>query len=583
MNPRSNFLFPNEKLNENLNEYEIYSNTEINSNKYSSNSQQNDTQLISKKYSKYKFDDFAKRYPKLNEQEIYRLIHFENSFQKLAKLSKFKLSTHVADGFYLLESLNKKRKHQRLKAMFLYKIINSIFNKNVEGFFMVYKKNKFFEDTDLHKQVLKGPLKTMGRFWGTKVYNHLNKLRIFKNIVNNYEYHIQPFQKRSIKNNIIGLLKEMQLNNHKNQQIMLKDPYSLKNNLLCLITSNLIKGKNEGFIEEFFRLIKANNRNLNDVGNKLKRFDFLMRGMVRNRYALFFRDFVIHDKSVMDENKSNLSKISKITRNQVPYKRMIQRHNTQSNLKPILFKARHGSLDKHNTEFRDALSFENNNMNNNFTDSKHFIKYEDEDSNKVITSFVQNEPNSPLDEISLINSQLLNQYSNINSIPKSIWKNNPNLHLPFLLHSLISKHKKEVFDDIKISNLLKTFSKNKKNNDMTKSFINLKTKLKNESNLPMKLFATLLEKIISHKIYMTKKSVIKRLKKKEIKVFKVLFGKVTPIKQNNASVVGDSLSNLAENFNKKSIMNSQSFLNFPKKSHFDHFSNCKKYIFFNYF
>lgn len=544
-------------------------------------------------YLKQKFEDFTKRYPKLNEEEIYQLIRYENSFQRLSKLSKFKYNSHKADAFYLIDNLRKRRKHKRLTAIFMFKLINSILNKNVEGFFMVYKKMKFFEDKELQRKVLKGPFRVMGRFWGNKVYQCLDKLRVFKNIVNNYEFHIQPFQKRSIKNNIIGLLRGMQLNNHKNQRIMMKNPYSLKNNLFCLISSNLIQGKNEGFIEEFFRLLKGKNRQLNDVEKKLKRFDFLMRGMIRNRYALFFRDFVIHDKSVIDENKSYLSKISKFSNNKVPHKKIIQRHNTQSNLPRVSPLFRHGSLDGNSPEFAGALSFEKNNKltkNNGFTDSQKYSRYGNEDSNRVITSFLQNDANSPFgnnilkrsfDPNFLSNSQRFNQYSNLKDIPKSLWKKDPKFYLPLLLHSLITKRKKETFEYIKFLNLIKTFSKNKKNNDMTKSFINLKTKLQKEPNLPIKLLAILLEKIISHKIYVTKASIMKRLKNKEIKVFKVLFGKVTPVKPNNTSFIGDSGSYIDENFKRKSMINSQSYINFPKGSHYEQNSNCKCFFMIN--
>ena len=178
----------------------------------------------------------------------------------------------------------------------------------------------------------------------------------------------------------------------------------------------------------------------------------------------------------------------------------------------------------------------------------------------------------------MLNSQVYSaKESKLEDIPTNVWKKDPNLCLPMQLHTLFKNKKKKVFDYIKLVNLLKIFSKNKRNNNMTKSFVNLKQKLNTEKALPMKLLAILIEKIMYQKIFSTKLSTFKTLQNKEVKVFKVLFGKVKPMKAGaNGSFIGETMSNLGSHYRRPShIMGTQSYVNFPKNSQIDQISACK--------
>ena len=454
-------------------------------------------------------------------------------------------------------------KHMRLTTMYLGKLLNSILNKKVEGFFMVYKKMKFLEDVELQRKVFYGPLTTLKNQWARKVYGALHKLRIFNNIVNNYEYHIQPFQKRSIKNNIIGLLREMKLNNHRNQRVMLRDPKLLKNNLLLHITDKLINGKAEQQIESFFNLIKGQDKELTEAAQKFKRFEFLLRGMIRNRYALFFRDFVIHDRSVMDDdNRSHFSRFTRATAGRR------QRTHSEIGRTPPRGLNKTGVFGENDPLLNNALSFENKGFRRGMNDP---------DSNRVINSFSQNDGkmNSYLkrsiDPNNLDYSAILDG-SNINDLKRSILRRNPAKFLCHVLKTIFLKKQKQIFEYIKLLLMLKRLRQPMSGGQMTKSIINLRQKVNKEKKLSIKLLAIIVEKIMTYRIKEIKRDSLNTLKDKEVKIFKVLFGNVKSVKP----IINENMTQY--NPTQKSMINSNSYVNFQRPSHMEHLSTNSKFL-----
>lgn len=309
-------------------------------------------------YFHEKLQELRWRFPRMSEEHLKRLTIVEIAGTRLRRMFVYKQKASRAEGFFILNKMLLHAKHFRLTTVYLNKLLNSIFCKKIEGFFLVYKKIKFLEDVNLQREVLMSPFATVERTWKWRVWGALQKLKVFKNIVSNYEYHIQPFQKRSLKNNVIGLLREMRVNNHSNQRIMLRDPEMLKRSLLAHIANKLIQGKTERQMEDFFGIVKGQDRELTEAGRKLKRLEFLLRGMIRTRYALFFRDFVIYyDKSNIDENRSHFSHF---TRNTAKGKR--SRYGTHTDLERMSRRNRNktGVFGHNDPDMNMAPSFDFN-------------------------------------------------------------------------------------------------------------------------------------------------------------------------------------------------------------------------------
>lgn len=431
--------------------------------------------------------------------------------------------------------------------MYFGKLLNSILNKKVEGFFMVYKKIKFLEDVDLQRKVFYNPLRTVKKMWARRAYGALHQLRIFNNIVNNYEYHVQPFQKRSIKNNIIGLLREMRLNNHKNQRVMLRDPKLLKLNLFLHITNKLIEGKAEQQMEDFFSIVKGQDRELTEVGQKVKRLEFLLRGMIRTRYALFFRDFVIHDRSIIDD-MDNRSHFSRFTRNTANRR---NRQGTYSDLGKTPPRRRNmtGVFGENDPTLMNDLSFEYR------------------DSNRVNNSYLKRslDPNQ-------MNYSTILEGSNMQDFKRSLLRQNPAKYLLYLLRKIFKKKQGQIFEYIKLLLMLKRLREPGLGGKMTKSIIDLRKRVNNEKKLSFKLLAIILDRIFTYRANEMKRQTLRLLKDKEVQIYKVLFGKVTPVKlQMN---FGENQTQY--NFPAKSMVNSNSYVNFQRPSHVEQLSTNSK-------
>ena len=84
-------------------------------------------------YFQNKLKEFKWKYPKLNNEELRRLIIVENTGFRLRRLFMYKNKASRAEGFFMLNKNSLRIKHMRLTTMYLGKLLNSIFNKNVEG------------------------------------------------------------------------------------------------------------------------------------------------------------------------------------------------------------------------------------------------------------------------------------------------------------------------------------------------------------------------------------------------------------------------------------------------------------------
>jgi hypothetical protein len=456
------------------------------------------------------------------------------------------MSNYETECFYLLDKHSKKKKHLRLATFYVSKLLNTILNKNVELFFLLYKKQRFLEDISLQRRMLSGPLATLEHSWGDQMQHCLNKLRVFTNIVNNYEYHIQPFQKRSIKNNIIGLLRQMKMNNHINQRKMLKNPFALKQNLFLLISANLIKGKNEELMEEFFRTLKGNTRKLTEEEKKFKRFEFMMRALLRNRYAVFFREFLLQDRfgGNHPDNKSQFSDISKFTNNRGQHNRYRQSYNPQYEIPADNFR-----------QLKGAMSFENKEGNRSSRQEFGFMHSE----------VVGQNNQSPFEGMPF------------SRISKSQWRQHPKLFLPSLLKHIFEKRQKPIFEYMKIMLMLEALDNKKKGNNAL-LLNSLKGKFGNDKGVSMKLVAILLNKLLQFKVLNIKLAVMRQLKNKETRIHKVLFGKVKPVKLQTHSILpGLNQQSMARmtsgNYN---TMNHNSYLNIPYNIQPDQLSMCKQ-------
>jgi hypothetical protein len=517
-----------------------------------------DPLFMNNNYYQKKLQEFRWRYPKLSEEELRRMIIVENTGFRLRRLFQHKKHASAAEGFFMLNKNYLRSKHMRLTTMYMGKLLNSILTKQIEGFFMINKKMKFLEDVEMQRKVFSNPLETVSKMWARKAYGALNQLRIFNNIVNNYEYHIQPFQKRSLKNNIIGLLREMKLNNHRNQRIMLRDPKLLKRNLLLHITAKLIEGKAEQQMEEFFETVKGQDKELVEAGKKFKHLEFLLRGMMRTRYGWFFRDLVIHDRSVIDEME-NRSNISRFTRNTVNGRRM--RTHSDIDKTPPRNGNKVGVFGDNDPLLKNALSFENKGFQRGSADH---------DSHRVINSFYQDPRNGSYLKRSLDPNQM--DYSTIldgNEMKLSMLKRNPGKYLSYILRRIFQKKKKQIFEYIKLLLMLKRLKQPNMTGEMTKSIINLRAKVNKEKALSFKLLAIILDRIFTYRSNEMKRQTMNILKDKEIQIYKVLFGKVTAVKPINP-LTGDTQTQY--NFPARSMANSNSYVNFQRPSHIEHLS-----------
>ena len=506
-----------------------------------------------------KIEEFKYKYPYIKESQLHILVIYDSALNKLRRVVDHKKYSTKAETFYKLDKFSKNNKHFRLITMYMSKLLNNIFNKKVEMFFLVYKKQKFLEDVNLQKKILKGPFQTVNKMWHNKLFSCFNKLRIFKNIVNNYEYHIQPFQKRSLKNNIIGLLRQMKINNHLNQRKMLKDPCALKQNLFLLISSNLIKGKTEEFMDYFFRIIKGQNKKLTEEEKKFKRFEFALRAMIRNRYALFFRDIVIHDKSVFDDNRSHLSKISKFTNNRHPGFRGNGNYNNQSNVEKYKGQNPNDNYDNESYILKGTMSFENKNAQKNGSYENNYMSEFDRDNEKNGFDILFDKNNNNIN-----NAEVL----------KAFYRKHPKYYLPFLLKNIFTKRRKPIFEYMKLMLMLQKFENN--NGNDLKLLSQMRSKFGESKGMSLKFFVIYINKLIKLKAMNIKLGVFQKLKNKKIKIHKVLFGKVKPVKVQTSPFLGNprmSIANFQNNY--RNNFNTHSQMVLPYQIQPDNISACK--------
>ena len=532
-------------------------------------------------YIKHKFEDFRKKHPRLSKEEVHRLIVVEHGLLRLKRLTYQKQTNYKAETFFGFKKIAINFKQTKLKIMYMNKLLNTNFTKHTEFFFLIYKKLKFLDDIDLQRTVFMGPQKIMNRTWGGVLYNALNKLRVFNNIVNQYEYHIQPFQKRSIKNNIIGLLRDMRLNNHNNQRILLRDPKLLKIHLLSHITDKLIRGKSESQMELFFTKLKGQTQDYKGVSKKLKRLDFMMRGMVRTRFGWFFREFLLQNQSIMDgvDDKSRFSKNTRMTSNNKRYQDRYLRNLTNINEEGYNPSKTHFNPTP-TSAFGNVVGFDFGEKRVNGS------PLPVQDSNRVINSFYQigndglREVKTSYDVYASNTSDVLKSSHILDSqTRRSILKNSDKRnYLLKLLQTLERKRNAKVFEEIRITSMMKTFMNKRKMGDITKSYLNLKVNIGKEKMLPYRLMAMILDRTFKYKNQELVRNAMTTLKNKEIQIYKVLFGKVTAMK---SQVYGDTASQIASqqlNGN-RSMVNSASYVNFQRPSQGDHLSAFSNFLF----
>lgn len=126
--------------------------------------------------------------------------------------------------------------------------------------------------------------------------------------------------------------------------------------------------------------------------------------------------------------------------------------------------------------------------------------------------------------------------------------------------------------------MLKRLKRPIKNGEMTKSIINLRAKVHREKTLSFKLLAIILDRIFTYRSNEMKRQTMNVLKDKEIQIYKVLFGKVTSVKPINP-LTGDTQTQY--NFPARSMVNSNSYVNFQRPSHMEHLStnsNTSSYL-----
>ena len=90
--------------------------------------------------------------------------------------------------------------------------------------------------------------------------------------------------------------------------------------------------------------------------------------------------------------------------------------------------------------------------------------------------------------------------------------------------------------------------------------------------MSFKLLAIILDRIFTYRSNEMKRQTLRLLKDKEVQIYKVLFGKVTPVKlQMN---FGENQTQY--NFPAKSMVNSNSYVNFQRPSHVEQLSTNSK-------
>ena len=169
----------------------------------------------------------------------------------------------------------------------------------------------------------------------------------------------------------------------------------------------------------------------------------------------------------------------------------------------------------------------------------------------------------------------------LKEIKRSLLQKDPKNYLALVLRQIFNRKKKQILEYIKLLMMLKTLSRPEGKEDMTKSFINVRQKVVTERKLSMKLMAIILDRMFSYRARENLRDSMNILKDKKIKIYKVLFGKVTPIKTINlmASRI-DSMTRLNIPTVAKSMINSNSYVNFPRPSQGEHLSsNSTTYIY----
>ena len=508
---------------------------------FTNNKNPDDPLQISAFYVNNKLEALARKFPNLNQEQLRKMMYRENGLLRLCRLTRLKEHNHKVESLFKLNKWCMHQKYIRLQTMYLGNLLKGIFRRGVELFFLAEKKQRFLNDIDRQREALDGPLATLGRCWGRQLARATRKLRIFKNIVNNYEYHIQPFQKRSLKNNIIGLLREMDLNSHRNQKFMLRRPTFLKQGLLLLITRNIINARAEEHAETLIGHLKGSTLEAFKVAACFRRLGLIFRNSERGKQATFFRLLTAWDRSQI-EDFDNRSQISRFTRN---------------------------GPNRANYMTQGDMSFENNQhgtgthrrLSNLPTQvSKHPA------SHRVVNSFY-NQDRPPYARGSLVSrygeDPMMTSNLMLSEMKRSLWRRDPSLYLPMLLKEKFKKRTGQIFEYMKLLFMLRRLQR-PFGGEMTKSVVLLRKKVGNEHKLSFKLLAIIVDRIMCYQIREKKRKVLKLLKNKEVKIYKVLFGKVTPVKPNfGSSVLGDT-SMMNRTTYAKSMIASRSFVNFQR-------------------
>ena len=151
----------------------------------------------------------------------------------------------------------------------------------------------------------------------------------------------------------------------------------------------------------------------------------------------------------------------------------------------------------------------------------------------------------------------------LSEMKRSLWRRDPSLYLPMLLKEKFKKRTGQIFEYMKLLFMLRRLQR-PFGGEMTKSVVLLRKKVGNEHKLSFKLLAIIVDRIMCYQIREKKRKVLKLLKNKEVKIYKVLFGKVTPVKPNfGSSVLGDT-SMMNRTTYAKSMIASRSFVNFQR-------------------
>lgn len=294
--------------------------------------------------------------------------------------------------------------------------------------------------------------------------------------------------------------------------------------------------------------------------------------MIRTRYALFFRDFVIHDKSIIDEdNRSHYSKFTRLTANG----RQRRQTGTISEIGDLSPRKRNktGVFGENDPRMNHALSFENKGFmrENHDIDLNKMINMQSQHGNKLNNNYMKRS----IDPNQLDYSILLEGSGGIMDLRKSILRRNPSKFLAHILKNIFNKKTKQIFEYIKLLMMIKKLRQPNLGGELTKSFIDLKNKVGREKKLSFKLLAIILDRIFTYRSNELKRETMSVLKDKEIEIYKVLFGKVTSVKPQTLTGL-DQNSQIANP--RKSMINSNSYVNFQRPSNIDQLSINSKLI-----